>query len=63
MDSRVQRMNYHPMYKNVRNELINVRDLVLYGTRIVVPSSSRSEILEVLHSAHQGVTGMKARAR
>ena len=48
---------------NVRNELTNVRDLVLYGTRIVVPSSLRSEILEVLHSAHQGVTGMKARAR
>ena len=36
---------------NVRNELTNVRDLVLHGTRIVVPSSLRSEILEVLHSA------------
>ena len=50
-------------YFNIRNELTVLDGLVLYGIRIVVPLSLRAEILEILHSAHQGVTGMKNRAK
>ena len=34
----------------------------MYGSRIVIPASLRREVLECLHAAHQGVSGMKARA-
>ena len=33
-----------------------------YKTRIVIPDRLRSQILTGLHSAHQGVSGMTARA-
>ena len=38
-------------------------DVVLYMDRIVVPQSLRQEILDCLHSAHQGVSSMLARAQ
>ena len=38
-------------------------NIVLYQERLVIPKSLRSYILRVLHSAHQGCTGMIARAR
>ena len=34
----------------------------MFKDRILIPSSLRREALEVLHAAHQGVSGMKARA-
>ena len=34
----------------------------MYGDRMVIPASLRREVLDCLHSAHQGVAGMKARA-
>ena len=34
----------------------------MYDGRII-PPSLRKEVLECLHSAHQGTVGMKARAR
>ena len=34
-----------------------------YGSRIAVPVSLRSEVLDGLHKAHQGPKGMSARAR
>ena len=37
-------------------------NVVLFKRRILVPSSLRREVLAGLHSAHQGTTGMKARA-
>jgi hypothetical protein len=38
--------------------------LIIYdGHRILVPSSVRSQVLEKLHLAHQGITRTKARAR
>ena len=49
-------------YWSVRDELSTLGSAVLFQNRIVVPLSLRSEILEILHSAHQGVTGMKLRA-
>ena len=37
--------------------------LVLFGCRIVIPQSSRRDILLNLHAAHQGIVRMKRRAR
>ena len=50
-------------YWNVRDDLTCLDGVVLYTNRIVVPQSLRTEVLDCLHSAHQGVVGMKARAR
>ena len=47
---------------NVRHDLSVMDNVVLYNRRIVIPLELRSEVLEVLHSANQGSTGMKARA-
>jgi len=50
-------------YWNIRNSLDIESDVIWYNSRIVLPLSLRSRALEVLHSAHQGVTGMEDRAR
>ena len=50
-------------YWNIRNDLTCLDGVALYNNRIVVPRSLRTEVLDCLHSAHQGVVGMKARAR
>ena len=34
----------------------------MYGDRVVIPLSLRSHILQVLHSALQGTSGMEVRA-
>ena len=52
----------HP-YWNIRSELTCSDGVPLYNDRVIVPKALRSEVLESLHSAHQGVAGMKARAR
>ena len=49
-------------YWEVRNRLSSLNGLVLMDRRIVIPVSLRKRILRCLHSAHQGVVGMKARA-
>ena len=36
--------------------------VLLYNDRTVIPPSARPRVLQVLHSAHQGVTGMTLRA-
>ena len=46
----------------VRHRLSNDKGLVLMDRRIVIPKPLRKKILHCLHSAHQGVDGMKARA-
>ena len=46
----------------VRNRLSADDGLILMDNRIVVPLSHRKRVLRCLHSAHQGVIGMKARA-
>ena len=46
----------------VREGLTTLDSVPLYKQRIVVPKALRAEVLEALHSAHQGVAGMKARA-
>ena len=49
-------------YFRVRSELSTIGPVVLYGERVIIPSSLQAEALEVLHAAHQGTTGMTARA-
>ena len=49
-------------YYQFREHLYTVDGVILYKNRIVIPPSLRQHVLTVLHSAHQGVTSMKARA-
>ena len=50
------------VYFQHRMHLSSVDGVVLYKNRIIVPQSLREVILSLLHSAHQGVTRMTARA-
>lgn len=50
-------------YFNVRNSLTVDRELILCGNRIVIPEKLRKEMLERLHSSHQGIERTKRRAR
>lgn len=50
-------------YWAYRSSLSVLDDVVFLDDRLVVPQSIRRKILATLHSAHQGVTGMEARAR
>lgn len=50
---------YHP----VASELSVVQGLLMRGNRIVIPSSLRLDILEKLHTGHQGITKCRERAR
>ena len=49
-------------YWDVRHSLNVVNGVVLYNDRIVIPHSLRKQVIENLHSAHQGVTSMTSRA-
>ena len=51
-----------PKYKGVAEKLSTVEGVVVYKGRAVVPASLRDTVLDVLHSAHQGVSGMFRRA-
>ncbi|XP_064469866.1 uncharacterized protein K02A2.6-like [Ornithodoros turicata] len=50
-------------YASLSEELSVVRGLLLRGCRLVVPPVLRNEILERLHTGHQGITRCRARAR
>lgn len=47
----------------MRQKLATVDSAVACGDRLVAPRGLRRDILEILHSGHQGVTSMQARAR
>ena len=49
-------------YYQFREQLYTVDGVILYKNRIVIPPSLRQHVMTVLHSAHQGVTSMTARA-
>ena len=49
-------------YWRVRESLRVLDGVAMYGDRTIIPQGLRQEVLVVLHSAHQGVTGMTLRA-
>ena len=49
-------------YFQFRDNLYTVDGVILYKERVVIPPALRQQILMFLHSAHQGVTSMTARA-
>lgn len=50
-------------YHNRRNELSLHDGCPMWGTRVVVPPSLKSQIVHELHDTHQGICKMKALAR
>ena len=50
-------------YWNVRHRLSSSDGIVMMDGRIVIPTAYRAKVLRSLHSAHQGVTSMIARAQ
>ena len=50
-------------YKNKQDELTIHQGCLLWGTRVVVPSSLRNEVLAELHETHPGMTRMKGLSR
>ena len=49
-------------YFRYREDLSVCDGLILFKSHALVPRSLRHEVLECLHSAHQGVQGMKSHA-
>lgn len=49
-------------YWKLREGLSAFEGICVYNDRIIIPNTLRKETLDCLHSAHQGVAGMKARA-
>lgn len=47
----------------VRNELTFIGQVILRGTRIVIPKVLRSRVLELAHEGHRGIVKMKERLR
>ena len=50
-------------YWNYRDELSVLDGLILKGTRIIIPSDCRDDVLEKLHEGHFGIDRTKLRAR
>ena len=49
-------------YYQFRDDLTTVDGVITYKDRVVVPPSLRQDVLNTLHSAHQGITSMISRA-
>ena len=52
----------HDFWK-IRDNLCTAGDLILFGTRLVVPKDRQQRVLESIHEGHLGVEKCKARAR
>ena len=50
-------------YWPMRNELYTISNVPFKGRKMLIPTGLRSRVLDGLHTAHQGVTGMQANAR
>ena len=50
-------------FKSKRDELTTQQGCILWGTRVVVPSSLQDKVLQELHDTHPGMSRMKAFAR
>lgn len=49
-------------YFNLRNEILIDKDILFYGTRMIVPQKMRNEMIQQLHESHQGIEKMRKRA-
>ena len=49
-------------YHKYRSSLCVLDGVILYKDRVLVPTSLRTDVLQTLHSAHQGVASMQSRA-
>ena len=54
--------NLHP-YWNMRGDFTVNSDLLLKGSRIVIPQSLQADILARLHDGHQGINKCRQRAK
>ncbi|XP_053601232.1 uncharacterized protein K02A2.6-like isoform X1 [Plodia interpunctella] len=50
-------------YKIIQSELCFNDEILLRGTRIVIPNNLRQKVLEAAHEGHPGIVAMKARLR
>ena len=50
-------------FSKIRNELTVEADCVLRGSRVIIPSKYRKQVLQELHSSHLGMCRMKSQAR
>ena len=50
-------------YWSERAELTVVQNLLMKGSRIVIPSAMRLDVLDKIHEGHQGITKCRARAK
>lgn len=58
--------NWHESINNfkiIQNELCFNGDILLRGTRIVIPHNLRKQVLEAAHEGHPGIVAMKSRLR
>ena len=62
-DNTVRAHEEFKSYYEKRNELTVEYDCELWGARVVVPTKLRRDVLELIHSTHQGVVAMKGLAR
>ncbi|XP_046746420.1 uncharacterized protein K02A2.6-like [Diprion similis] len=53
----------HKMYEVIQHELGTVDDILVRGTRIILPRSLHKEAMELAHEGHLGIVGMKQRLR
>ena len=49
-------------YHQFRDHLYSINGVLMYKNRIVIPTQRRHDCIQALHSAHQGVSMMTARA-
>lgn len=61
-DKKLLRIELREFYQH-REFLTQVDGVPLYKDRVIIPAALRGAVLETLHSAHQGVTGMTERAQ
>ena len=50
-------------YRSIKQSLTTVNGVILYKSRIMIPPELQKDVLENLHSAHQGVSSMISRAQ
>ena len=48
-------------YHKFKHDLHVAEEMVCYKDRIIIPVKLRQQVLETIHAAHQGVTGMISR--